>query len=100
MTNDLILKSASLTCNILAFYVNDTTSTYCLDYFEKGEHTISKWVSYGDPNIDGASDFGTIPPDCIKPDALETVFGFIGKILGQGFYQIEEDAPMLHYKHN
>lgn len=98
ITNDKVLKAASVASSILAFYINDTTGTYCLDYFENGEHVICNWASSGDPNINGSSNFGKIPLSCNGVDDLDTVFNFIGQQLGQRFYEIEEESPMLYYR--
>jgi hypothetical protein len=100
MTNDALLQRASVTGKVLAFYVYDTTSTYCFDYFENGRKLITKWVSYCDKNIDSSANFGVIPPTCKVEDDGETIFNMIGYVLGKHFYKIGEEEPVSCYKRN
>src|SRR4051812_13081284 len=62
LTNDSVLKSASSNLTIIAFYINDTTSTFCFDWFSNGEYLRRKWISYSDKNIDSSENFGDMLP--------------------------------------
>jgi hypothetical protein len=99
MTNDELLKSASKNQRIASFYVSDTTSTYCFDYYFKGEYLRKKWISHSDKNIDSSDNFGE-PLPCEKDadDDLDNVLNVISFMLGKNFYEIEESAPMSRFE--
>jgi len=98
MTNDKLLKSASTDISILAFYVNDTTSTYCFDFYSKGEYLRRKWVSYSDKNIDSSENFGELlSAEKEGEDDLNIIFKLISSLLDKGFYEIEENEQMFRF---
>jgi len=98
MTNDNLLKIASNDISILAFYVNDTTSTYCFDFYSKGQYLRRKWVSYSDKNIDTSENFGELLlAEKEEGDDLEIIFRLISSLLDKGFYEIEESEQMFRF---
>ena len=98
MTNDKLLKNASANLSILAFYINDTTSTYCFDFYSKGEYLRRKWISYSDKNIDSSENFGELlSAEKEEEDDLDIIFKLISSILGKGFYEIEEIEQMFRF---
>lgn len=98
IADDELLRTASKNKSILAFYGYDTTSTYCFDFFQKGQHIRKKWFSHSDDNIDQSENFGDLlEPEKIDDDHLETIFNLIGDILGKRFYNIGEEEKMYHY---
>ena len=101
MTNEEVLKKASSNQNLLAFYVNETTSTYCFDYFSNGQYLRRKWISYSDNNIDSNSNFGDkIQIEKDEEDDMEIIFKLIGQLLGKGFYEIDEGEQMFCFTKN
>jgi hypothetical protein len=98
MTNDKLLKSASTNLTIIAFYVNDTTSTYCFDFYSKGQYLRKKWVSYADKNIDSSENFGEfLSAEKKEEDDLEIIFKLISSLLDKDFYEIEEGEQMFRF---
>ena len=98
MTNDKLLKNASTNLTILAFYVNDTTSTYCFDFYSKGEYLRRKWISYSDENIDSSENFGELlSAEKEEEDDLDIIFKLISSLLDKGFYEIEEGEQMFRF---
>lgn len=99
MTSDELLKAASKNHRIASFYVNDTTSTYCFDYFYKGEYLRKKWISHSDKNIDSSSNFGEqLPCEKDTDDDLDNALNVISFVLDKNFYEIDEDAPMIRFE--
>jgi len=98
VTNDELLKNASKDVSILAFYVNETTSTYCFEFYSDGNYLRRKWVSYSDKNIDSSENFGDLlPSEKEEEDDLEIIFKLITSLLGKNFYEIEEDEQMFRF---
>jgi hypothetical protein len=90
VTNSPLLKKASETRAILAFYIYDTTSTYCFDFFEAGKWVRSKWFSDSDPNIDGSDNFGKLlPGEKGEGDEQTIIFNLISQILGMRIWDID-----------
>lgn len=101
MTNDKLLKNASLNLTILAFYINDTTSTYCFDFYSKGEYLRKKWLSYSDKNIDSTENFGEfLSVEKSEDDDTEIIFKLASSLLGKDFYEIEENEQMFRFAKN
>lgn len=99
ITDSDLLTKASLNQRIIAFYINDTTSTYCFDFYSDGKYIRSKWFSSSDPGIDTSTNFGELlEEEKQETDELEIIFNLIGAIIGKRFYDIEEEASMLGYK--
>jgi hypothetical protein len=98
LTNGELLKEASTNFSILAFYINDTTSTYCFDFFSKGEYLRRKWISYSDTNIDSSENFGELlSTEKEENDDLEIIFKLISSLLKKPFYDIGEDDQMFRF---
>ena len=98
LTNDNLLKSASSNLTIIAFYINDTTSTYCFDWFTNGEYLRRKWISYSDKNIDSSENFGEIlPAEKKESDYLDIIFDLISLLLDKSFYEIDEGEQMFRF---
>ena len=98
MTNDKLLKSASTNLTILAFYINDTTSTYCFDFYSKGEYLRRKWISHSDKNIDSSENFGELlSAEKEEEDDLDIIFKLISSLLDKSFYEIEEAKQMFRF---
>ncbi len=98
MTNDKLLKSASSNLTILAFYINDTTSTYCFDFYSKGEYLRRKWISYSGKNIDSTENFGEfLSIEKSEANDTEIIFKLISSLLDKDFYEIEEDEQMFRF---
>ncbi len=98
MTNERLLRNASTHYKIVAFYVNETTSTYCFDYFSKGEYLRKKWISYSDKNIDSSENFGEmLSVEKDEDDDLNIIFKLISSLLGKDFYEIEESEQMFRF---
>jgi hypothetical protein len=101
MTNDTVLAKASLNHKIVAFYINENSSTYCFDFFENGSYIRKKWISLADKNIDSSDNFGELlEQEKAEKDNLEIIFEIISSVIGKEFYEIEEDYPMFRYKIN
>jgi hypothetical protein len=95
-TNDKILKEASSDLTILAFYIYDTTSTYCFEWFSKGEYLRKKWISYSDKNIDSSENFGDLLPiEKQEEDDVDIIIGLISSLLEKDFYDIDEAEQMF-----
>jgi hypothetical protein len=101
VTNSPLLKKASEACAILAFYIYDTTGTYCFDYFEAGKWVRSKWFSDSDANIDGSDNFGKpLPGERGEADEQTIIFNLISQMLGIRIWDIdrEESDPALLFQ--
>ncbi len=96
LTNDNLLKAASSGLTILAFYIYDTTSTYCFDWFSNGQYLRRKWISHSDKNIDSSENFGDLLLiEKQEDDDLDIIIGLISSLLGKSFYDIDEDEQMF-----
>jgi hypothetical protein len=99
MTNDDVLTIASLNKRICAFYVYETTSTYCFDYFENGKYIRRKWYSDTDESMVPENNFGDeLDIEKTDTDPMEIVLNLIGDIIQKRFYDIDEQDVMFHYE--
>ena len=98
MTNDSLLKSASSNLTIIAFYINDTTSTYCFDWFLNGEYLRRKWISYSDKNIDSSENFGEmLTAEKNENDDMNIIIDLVSSLLDKNFYDINEGEQMFRF---
>ena len=99
MTNDKLLTVFSADQSIVAFYINDITSTYCFDFYRNGECVRKKWISLSDEGIDSTDNFGLIlEVEKLEGDDQGVIFKLISSLLGVDFFEIEEDAHMLVFE--
>ncbi len=99
MTNDTLLTAASIDKKICAFYIYETTGTYCFDYFENGKYLRKKWYSDSDEGIETADNFGDeLDVEKTETDPMEIALNLIGEIIQKRFYDIDEQEQMFHYK--
>jgi hypothetical protein len=100
-TNIKLLKEASKARAILAFYMYDTTGTYCFDYYEAGKWVRSKWFSDSDANIDGSDNFGELlAGERDEGDEQTVIFNLISQMLGMSIWDIDrkESDPVLLFQ--
>lgn len=96
-----ILTAASLNHAIIGFYINDTTSTYCFDYYKNGEYVRKKWLSFSDAGIDDKENFGPfLEQEKTETDHLQLIFDIISSTIGKNFYEIDENAQFLKFTIN
>ena len=99
MTNDVLLSKISLYGKIISFYVDDTTDTYCFDFYENGKYLRKKWISVSDKGIDSSDNFGgLLVEEKDENDHFEIIIKIISSVIGIRFYEIAENKPMFRYK--
>jgi hypothetical protein len=99
MTNDNVLTTASIDKKICAFYIYETTGTYCFDYFENGKYLRKKWYSDTDEGIETADNFGKeLEVEKTETDPMEIALNLIGEIIQKRFYDIDEQEQMFQYE--
>jgi len=99
MTNDALLSAFSTKQSVVAFYIDEVTSTYCFDFYRDGQYLRKKWISLTDKNIDSSDNFGPfLEIEKSESDNLEVIYKLIGSLLNIDFYEIEEDASMFIFE--
>ena len=99
MTNDKVLTTASINKKICAFYIYETTGTYCFDYFENGKYLRKKWYSDSDEGIETVDNFGNeLEVEKTETDPMEIVLNLIGEIIQKRFDDIDEQEKMFQYE--